>query len=104
MEESGIEATPPGTPPPSTAGSTAASATPVSLGKETYSATCSHLFMCFEVQQFIQKCRVAVSIITVLFGLIGRIKIILIYFGLYIYIYINIYNVYICASILFISI
>lgn len=55
MEESGIEATPPGTPPPSTAGSTAASATPVSLGKETYSATCSHLFMCFEVQQFIQK-------------------------------------------------
>lgn len=87
MEESGIEATPPGTPPPSTAGSTAASATPVSLGKETYSATCSHLFMCFEVQQFIQKCRVAVSIITVLFGLIGRIKIILIYFGLYIYIY-----------------
>ncbi|NXI58942.1 PRRC1 protein, partial [Chloroceryle aenea] len=38
MEESGIETTPPGTPPPSTAG--AATATPVSLGTEASSATC----------------------------------------------------------------
>lgn len=35
MEESGIETTPPGTPPPSTAGEAAAAATPVSLGAET---------------------------------------------------------------------
>lgn len=34
MEESGIETTPPGTPPPSTAGE--AAATPVSLGAETF--------------------------------------------------------------------
>ncbi|NP_001026588.2 protein PRRC1 isoform X1 [Gallus gallus] len=39
MEESGIEATPPGTPPPSTAGSTAASATPVSLALSSPLAT-----------------------------------------------------------------
>lgn len=56
MEESGIETTPPGTPPPSTVGATAASATPVSLGTKTYFATWSHLFMCSEAQPFIQKC------------------------------------------------
>ncbi|XP_042678902.1 protein PRRC1 isoform X2 [Centrocercus urophasianus] len=39
MEESGIETTPPGTPPPSTAGSTAASATPVSLALSSPLAT-----------------------------------------------------------------
>ncbi|NXP09675.1 PRRC1 protein, partial [Thinocorus orbignyianus] len=40
MEESGIETTPPGTPPPDTAGAAAAVAAPVSLGTETSSATC----------------------------------------------------------------
>lgn len=35
MEESGIETTPPGTPPPSTAGEAAAAA-PVTLGTETF--------------------------------------------------------------------
>lgn len=55
MEESGIETTPPGTPPPSTAGAAAATATPVSLGTETSSATWACLFMSFEAQQFIQK-------------------------------------------------
>ncbi|XP_035165830.1 protein PRRC1 [Oxyura jamaicensis] len=39
MEESGIETTPPGTPPPSTVGATAASATPVSLALSSPLAT-----------------------------------------------------------------
>ncbi|KAM6034330.1 protein PRRC1 isoform 3-T3 [Chlamydotis macqueenii] len=39
MEESGIEATPPGTPPPSTAGVAAAAATPVSLALSSPLAT-----------------------------------------------------------------
>ncbi|KFP77399.1 Protein PRRC1 [Acanthisitta chloris] len=41
MEESGIEITPPGTPPPSTAGVAAAAATPVSLALSTPLATSS---------------------------------------------------------------